>query len=187
MTRHRSRKLVHEAVGEGWLSVVRAVFSDWLPSVEDAQRLDEILEPALSSGTDPRLMTTTLALADISSLLAIRFVRAALKGDAFQSAKINEIRALLAAIRLRVLGRDSEESLIVRVARDVARTDVPPEGTLDFVRDSLLAKCLHLISHHESPEVTDLDRCNIEVAMRLDAFRKLGVVAGVGRLLKELA
>lgn len=187
MTKHRSRKLVHEAVGEGWLSVVRAVFSDWLPSVGDAQRLDEILEPALSGGTDPRLMTTTLALADISSLLAIRFVRAGLKGDAFQSAKINEIRALLAAIRLRVLGRDSEESLIVRVARDVARTDVPPEGTLDFVRDSLLAKCLHLISHHESPDVTDLDRCNIEVAMRLDAFRKLGVVAGVGRLLKELA
>jgi hypothetical protein len=185
MTQRRSRRLVQESVGEGWLSVVRAVFSDWLPSVEEAQKLDEILEPALSSGTDPRLMTTTLALADISSLLTIRFVRARLKDDAFESAKIIEIRTLLEAIRMRVLGRDSEDSLIVRVARDVARTNVPPDGTLDFVRDSLLAKCLHLISHHESPEVTDLDRCNIEVAMRLEAFRKLGVVAGVGRLLQE--
>jgi hypothetical protein len=132
-------------------------------------------------------MSTTLALGEISSLLALRFLRAALKGNALKSAKSNEIRALLAAIRIKVIGRESEDSLIARVAQDVAQTDVPPAGTLDFVRDSLLANCLQLIPHHESPELTDLDRSNIEVAMRLDAFRKLGIVAGVRRLLKELA
>jgi hypothetical protein len=186
MTNHRLPQLVHEAVGEGWLSVVRALFSDWLPSVEEAQKLDKVLEPALSSGTDGRLMTTTLALADISSLLAIRFVRAVLKGTDFESAKIVEIRALLAAIRMRVLGRESEQELILRVARDVAGTDVPPEGTHDFVRDGLLTKCLNQIDVHESPHLTELDRCNIEVAMRLDAFRKLVIAAGLGRQIKEL-
>jgi hypothetical protein len=187
MTQHHSRRLVHEVAGEGWWSVVREVYSDWLPSVDEAERLDEILEPALSNGTNLRLMSTTLALGEISSLLALRFLRAALKGNALKSAKSNEIRALLAAIRIKVIGRESEDSLIARVAQDVAQTDVPPAGTLDFVRDSLLANCLQLIPHHESPELTDLDRSNIEVAMRLDAFRKLGIVAGVRRLLKELA
>jgi hypothetical protein len=59
------------------------------------------------------------------------------------------------------------------VAQDVARTAEPPDGTLDFVREGLLAKCVMLFHDPNSSEVTEVDRGNIEVAMRLEAFRTL--------------
>ena len=186
LSQHASRRLIHDAIGEGWLCVVRAIFADWLPSIDEAQELDTVLEPALSDGTELPLKTTMLALADVSSLLAARFIRARLQCGAFKAARVNETRALIAAIRMRVLGRESVDSLVLRVAQDVARTDEPPEGTLDFVRDSLLAKSLLVLDRPESSDVSELDRSNIEVAMRLDAFRSLVLVACLERIIKEL-
>jgi hypothetical protein len=73
------------------------------------------------------------------------------------------------------------------VAQDVARSAEPPEGTLDFVRDSLLEKSLMLLDHSATTDVTELDRSNIEVAMRLDAFRTLVLTACLERINKELS
>lgn len=186
LSQHRSRRLIHDAIGEGWLCVVRAIFADWLPSTNEAQELDTVLESALSDGTKLPLKTTMLALADVGSLLAARFIRTRLQSDGFKSAKVNQTRALIAAIKLQILGSDSVDSLVSRVAQDVARTDEPPEGTLDFVRDSLLAKSLLVLDRPESSDVSELDRSNVEVAMRLDAFRSLVLVACLERISKEL-
>ena len=95
--------------------------------------------------------------------------------------------ALIAELRRRLLGADSAESLVRRVAQDVARSDEPPEGTLDFVRDSLLANCLTLLDQPDSTKVTDTDRGNIEIAMRLDAYRTLVFAACLERISKEVA
>lgn len=186
LNQRTSRRLIHDAVGEGWLCAVRAIFSDWLPSIDEAERLDVSLETAMSDGKAPWLTTTVTALRAVNPLLAARFIRASLKSERFKSAKAHELRALMASIRMQIVKSDSVDSLVSRVAQDVARTDEPPEGTLYFVRESLLAKSLLLIERHDTHDVTELDRSNIEVAMRLDAFRSLVLVACLERIIKEL-
>ena len=182
LSQRASRRLSHDAVGEGWLCVVRTVFGDWMPSAEEARELDDKLESSLSDGNELPLKTTTIALADVSPLLAARFVRAWLAGGA----SINESRAVIGEIKRQLLGRESTDAFVFRVAQDVARSAEPPEGTLDFVRDSLLEKSLMLLDHSATTDVSDLDRSNIEVAMRLDAFRSLVLVACLERIIKEL-
>ena len=186
LSQHTSRRLIHDAIGEGWLCVVRVVFADWLPSVGEAETLDASLESSLSNGNAPRLTTTLSALRDVTPLLAARFLLASLKSDGFRAAKAHVNNALIPAIKKQVLGRDSVDSLVSRVAQDVARTDAPPVGTLDFVRDSLLAKSLLLLDCSTKTDINELDRSNIEVAMRLDAFRSLVLVACLDRIGKEL-
>ncbi len=184
-----SRRLIHDAVGEGWLCVVRAVLADWQPTAEEARTLDASLERLLSDGNDLLLKTTTMALVGVSPLLAARFVRVRLASDFSDAAAIKQLRAVITAIKRQLLGRDSTEDLVLRVARDVAwdmtRAADPPVGTLDFVRDSLLAKSLHL-DRSTKTNINELDRSNIEVAMRLDAFRSLVLVACLDRIGKEL-
>lgn len=185
-----SRRLIHDAVGEGWLCVVRAVLADWQPTAEEARTLDALLERSLSDGNDLPLKTTTMALVGVSPLLAARFVRARLASDFSDVASIHQSRAVITEIKRQLLGRDSTENLVLRVARDVAwdrtRAADPPVGTLDFVRDSLLAKSLLLLDRSTKTDINELDRSNIEVAMRLDAFRSLVLVACLDRIGKEL-
>lgn len=183
---HSSRQLAHDPIGEGWFCVLREIFSDWFPTLSEAQELDDALELTLSGENELPLKTTVLALANINSMLAARFVRARLQTGCFKAAKFNETRALIEAIKLHVLGRDSADSLVLRVAQDVASTDKPPEGTLDFVRDSLLAKSLQLFDRSNKADLTELDRSNIEVAMRLGAFRSLVLAKCLDQVIKEL-
>lgn len=187
LSKRASRRLSHDAVGEGWLCVVRAIFADWLPSAEESRDLDAVIESSLSDGNDLPLKTTTTALADVTPLLAARFVRARLANGFSGAASIKETRALIGAIKQQLLKRESVDGLVLRVAQDVARSDEPPEGTLDFVRDSLLEKSLMLFDCPAPTGVTELDRSNIEVAMRLDAFRALVLATCLERISKELS
>ena len=95
-------------------------------------------------------------------------------------------RAVVWELRKQLLGRETVESLTHRVAQDVAHSDVPPAGTLDFVSDSLLSKSLSLFDQPDSKNVTEVDRSNIEIAMRLDPYRTLVLVECLNRISKEL-
>ncbi len=69
---------------------------------------------------------------------------------------------------------------MLRVAGDIAKTAEPPDGTVYFVNDErtgLVHKATTLFNDDTSNDVTDVDRGNIDVAMRLDAFRALLLLA----------
>ena len=187
LCRGELNRLTHDAVGESWLCVVRAIFADWTPSPKEAHELDAKLESSLSNRNDLPLKTTTTALAAVSPLLTARVARAWLADSLSEAGSRKQATALIAELGRRLLGADSAESLVRRVAQDVARSDEPPEGTLDFVRDSLLANCLTLLDQPDSTKVTDTDRGNIEIAMRLDAYRTLVFAACLERISKEVA
>lgn len=186
LSRGQLSQLMHDAVGEGWLCVVRAIFADWLPSPIEARELDAQLESVLSDGNALPLKTTTSALAAVSPLLAARVVRGWLADASSKGCDVRQSRAVVGTIRQQLLGRETADRLALRVAQDVARSDEPPVGTLDFVRDSLLANCLKLLDQPNSMSVTDVDRSNIEIAMRLEPFRTLVLTECLGRIGKEL-
>lgn len=187
LSRGQSSQLAQDAFGESWLCVVRAIFADWLPTPKDACDLDSLLESALSDGNAFPLKTTLTALGGVNPLLAARVIRAWLADAEVRGTDLRQTRAVVWELRKQVLGSETVEGLTRRVAQDVARSDEPHDGTLDFVRDSLLTKCLSLLDRPDATTVTDIDRSNVEIAMRLDPYRTLVLVECLDRISKELA
>lgn len=182
-----SDRLVQSTAGEAWASVARSIFADWQPKESDAVQLEGYLESALSDGNEIRLKAATVALTVVSPILAARFLRVRLRELRSNDANARDVKALPAILRQEFLKRQSENDLIQSVAQDVARSDKPEDGTLDFVRDGLLAKALLLFDQGPQGISEERDRRNVEIAMRLDAFRTLVLVKCLDRIKKELA
>jgi len=173
---------------EGWLGVVRDVFKDWRPTGLDASDLRSRFEHP-STGPALPLGATASKLSQVHPLLAARVVEAWLNSDEAAKHSSKERRVLPWALKDQILRGESHDGLVRRVAQDVARSAEPPDGTIDFVsdpRDGLLEKALKLFRNPDSRDVTVVDHGNIDVAMRLDAFRTLVLSACLERIGKDM-
>lgn len=166
--------------------MVGTIFADWHPDESKSNLLDQALESALSDRKQVRLKVSLLALTACNPLLAARFARASLRGLNSEQKNVRETKALTGLLRQNVLGGESEDQLIQSVAQDVAGVNRLGEGNFDFVRDGLLEPALQMFDPGPQGFSEQRDRRNVEIGMRLDAFRRLVVVKCLDRICKEL-
>ena len=59
------------------------------------------------------------------------------------------------------------------IARDVSMSNGLTEGTYDFVRDGLIEPAVRLLNADSAEHLSEWDRSNVAVAMKLPDFRTL--------------
>ena len=166
-------------MGESWNCVLRTVFADWIPTAAEALQIDRELE-AREQSNEFVLQTSLWELNRISPFVAARFVQHWLRGYVQlypkERPKIPQFLKLLKSKLIEAPGhsRDQHLNLLIEsVARDVATGGAVAEGTYDFVREGLVEIAIRVFRERDSAEVLEQDRANINVAMRLPAFRAL--------------
>ena len=166
-------------IGESWNCVVRAVFADWKPSPTAAVQIDHALE-AGDDTAQPVLWASLQALNQISPLVAARFARQWLNATLVgMPAKATEVNALVDLLKKQLLagsGTDPigfEEHLVKNIARDVSMSNGLTEGTYDFVREGLIEPAVRLLNAESADDLSEWDRSNVAVAMKLPDFRTL--------------
>jgi hypothetical protein len=126
------------------------------------------------------LQTSLWALNRVSPFVAARFVQHWLRGyvqlHPKERPKIPQFLNLLKSKLIEAPGnsRDQHLNLLIEsVARDVATGGTVAEGTYDFVREGLVEIAIRMFREEDPAQVLEQDRSNINVAMRLPAFRAL--------------
>ena len=165
--------------GESWNSVIRTIFTEWKPSPTAAVQIDQALE-AGDDAAQPVLWVSLQALNQINPLIAARFARQWLNAKLGSApTKVTQVKALVDVLRKRLLaGSESdatgfEERLVRNIARDVSMSNGLTEGTYDFVRDGLIEPAVRLLNADSAEHLSEWDRSNVAVAMKLPDFRTL--------------
>ena len=181
-----SNHFAQNTIDNAWANVVGAIFADWHPQESESNLLDQSLESALSDRKQVPLKVSLCALTASNPLLAARFAQTRLRALNSEQENVREAKALTGFLSQDVLNGESEDQLIQRVALDVAGANRLGEGTFDFVRDGLLEPAIQMFDRGSQEVGEYRDRRNVEIAMRLDAFRRLVLVKCLDRISKEL-
>ena len=156
-----------------WETVLRSLLHDWAPTSNEAIEVDRRLaEMAAQAGALPFEVAMSQFVA-VDGLLAARVIRAGLD-DATYGTNRRQTVALLDVLKQRTLQSRSAEQLLQSVVTSFESSDrraKKTEGTDIFIRDALLANVPRLLAG--DLDVEDFNRRNIEIAMRLDSFRRL--------------
>lgn len=164
--------LRHSDCSDGWFSVIRTTFGQWLPDGVTAQSIITRLggDPAEMAWPEEVLTNTVEKLLRVTPLLMGRVIQQWIEGICIPQWGMRNTGALLNLLLLRVADVTTDEALQRKIDAMEAEVVKNKHVDIDFVKKALIQRAISIL---QGQVVSVTDEHNIAAILNEGAFRRL--------------